>query len=59
MQLITPAAGSDEELEKLGRSFQVAFPLTLYRMQWLAAVHALPPEAAAIVADHLSGDIYD
>jgi hypothetical protein len=59
MQMKTPAAASNAGLEKLGDSFLVAFPLTLYRMQWLAAVHALPPEAAAIVADHLSGDIYD
>ncbi len=59
MQMKTPAVVSDEGLEKLRRSFLVAFPLTLYRMQWLAALHALPPEAAAIVADHLSGCTYD
>jgi|LakMenEpi03Aug12_release.lakeMendotaPanAssembly.Ray.scaffolds.fasta_scaffold1729436_1 hypothetical protein len=59
MQTKTPAAVSDDSLKKLSRSFLDNFTLSLYRMQWLAAVHALPPEAAAMMADHLLGGTYD
>jgi len=52
----TPAPRGAEVLCK-------AFPSGLHqnlillacRMQWLAVAHALPPETAAIVADHVSG----
>ncbi len=55
----TPAVASNEGLEKLGDSALIAFPLILYRVQWLTAVHKLTPEAAAIVADYLAGGTYD
>ena len=59
MKMKTPAVASNEGLEKLGDSALIDFPLILYRVQWLTAVHKLTPEAAAIVADHLAGGTYD
>ena len=55
----TPALGAEVLCKALDGILHENLTLPTHRMQWLAAVHALSAEAAAIVAGHVEGGRHD